>query len=83
MSSQPSFRNQRGVYRRLGNLQCKLLWNFVSALPKADRHLARFPLPLHFTLVEDASSLPSRQQRLGIPKVRSLNFYRLDIHGGI
>lgn len=35
-------------------------------------YLARIPLPLHFPLAEDQTSLPSGQQRLGVPKVRSL-----------
>lgn len=33
---------------------------------------ARIPLPLHFALAEDEAGLPSGQQGLGIPEVRSL-----------
>ena len=36
------------------------------------RSIARFPLPLHLTLVEGTTSLPSGQQRLGVPEVWSL-----------
>lgn len=35
-------------------------------------YLARISLPLHFALAEDPTSLPPGQQRLGVPKVRSL-----------
>jgi len=72
LSSQPGIRHQRGMYRRLGHLQRKLLPTLIS------RHCtnltqACLPLPLHLTLAQDPSSLPSGQQRLGIPKVRPIN----------
>lgn len=35
--------------------------------------LACFPLSLHFTMVEGPISVPPRQQRLGIPEVRSIS----------
>src|SRR5687768_17048532 len=34
---------------------------------------ARFPFPLHLTLVEDASSVSARQSGLGIPEVWTLS----------
>lgn len=55
----------------MGYLQCKKMENpLVLHLLIIDP--ARLPLPLHFSLVEDTSSLPTRQQRLGVPKVWSL-----------
>ncbi|GMS82443.1 hypothetical protein PENTCL1PPCAC_4618, partial [Pristionchus entomophagus] len=32
----------------------------------------RLPLPLHLALAQDASGVPSRQPRVGVPEVRSL-----------
>ena len=32
----------------------------------------RLPLPLHLALAQDASSLPARQSRLGVPEIRTL-----------
>ncbi|OCT50643.1 RING-box protein 1A [Cladophialophora carrionii] len=33
---------------------------------------ACLPFPLHLTLAEDPTSLPTRQQRLGVPEVRKI-----------
>lgn len=72
LSSQPSICHQRGMYRSLGHLQRKLPPTLIN------RHCtnltqARLPLPLHLTLAQDPSGLPSGQQRLGISKVRQIN----------
>lgn len=63
--------------------ECTVAWGICnvsstaskSPIFQTDSVQARFPLPLHLALVEDASSLPSRQQRLGVPKVRSINHH--------
>ena len=34
---------------------------------------ARLPLPLHFTMAQDQTSLPVRQPRLGVPKIRPID----------
>ncbi|KAF3076071.1 RING-box protein 1 [Trichoderma lentiforme] len=46
--------------------ECTVAWGICNVRPC-------FPLPLHFTMAKGPISLPSRQQRLGIPKVRSIN----------
>lgn len=37
---------------------------------------ARFPLPLHFEMAQDASGVPAGQQGLGVPEVWSLSWKR-------
>ena len=40
------------------------------------QNTARLPLPLHLALVEDQTSLPARQPRLGVPEVRKVEAVR-------
>lgn len=60
------------MYRSLGHLQRERQQSYIIAI-YANSMQARLPLPLHLTLAQDPSSLPSRQQRLGIPEVRPIN----------
>lgn len=60
------------MYGGLGNLQRKLLEK-TGLKYELTSNLARISLPLHFALAEDPTSLPSRQQGLGVPEVRSLD----------
>jgi hypothetical protein len=59
------------------NEECTVAWGIcnvsIAVAASGSRSLmmvlARFPLPLHLPLAEDPASLPTRQQRLGIPEV--------------
>ena len=79
LSSQPSLRDERGVHGCLGNLQRKSCSSGERG--HEDEKLtydlaARFPLPLHFPMAQDSTSLPARQPRLGVPEIWSLDCMR-------
>lgn len=54
---------------------CNVRYHYTQRFyqPQANRHVACFPLPLHFTMAQSSISLSPGQQRLGVPEVRPIN----------
>lgn len=73
MSSKPRVINNGGVHCGMGDLQRECRASPVSFF-EANSSLspACLPLPLHLKMAQDPSSVPARQPRLGVPKVRTV-----------
>jgi hypothetical protein len=56
----------------LPGVSVMLVHIFFLRAQNVNPRIARLPFPLHLAMVKDASSVPARQQRLGVSEVWSI-----------
>lgn len=70
------------------NDECTVAWGICNVSPSPitevrmliiNVDIARLSFPLHLTLAQDSSSLSLRQPRLGIPEIRKMNAWSVDV----